>query len=72
MKSLKEVLMRAMEAYFAGDEKRINHAWKVTEYAEELLHREGEDYLIIIGTFVLHDIGIHQAEKKYCSTIGKY
>jgi hypothetical protein len=28
--------------------------------------------LIVIGASVLHDIGIHQADKKYGSTIGKY
>ena len=41
MNAIKEVLMRAMEAYFKGDAKRIKHAHKVTEYAEELLKREG-------------------------------
>lgn len=44
----------------------------MTEYAEELLKREGGDYPIVIGASVLHDIGIHQAQKKYGSTIGKY
>ncbi len=72
MNAIKEALMRAMEAYFKGDAKRINHAHGVTEYAEELLKREGGDYLIVIGASVLHDIGIHQADKKYGSTIGKY
>ncbi len=61
-----------MEAYFNGDARRINHARKVTEYAEELLKREGGDYPIVIGAAVLHDIGIHQAQEKYGSTSGKY
>ena len=64
--------MRAMEDYFHGDTKRINHAHKVTEYAEELLKLEGGDYSIVIGASLLHDIGIHAAEKKYGSTGGKY
>ncbi len=72
MNAIKEALTRAMEAYFKGDAKRINHAHRVTEYAEELLKREVGDYLIVIGASALHDIGIHQAEKKYGSTIGKY
>ena len=72
MNAIKKALMKAMEAYFKGDAKRINHAHMVTEYAEELLKREGGDYLTVIGASVLHDIGIHQAEKKYGSTIGKY
>ena len=72
MNATRAALMRAMEAYFKGDAKRINHARKVTEYAEELSKREGGDHLIVIGASVLHDIGIHQAEKKYGSTSGKY
>ena len=72
MNTTKEALTRAMEAYFNGDVKRINHTRKVTEYAEELLKREGGDYSIVIGAAVLHDTGIHQAKKKYGSTAGKY
>lgn len=72
MDATKEALMRAMETYFNGDAKRIDHAHRVTEYAEYLLKREGGDYSIIIGASVLHDIGMHQAEKKYGSTSGQY
>ena len=72
MKAIKEALLEAMEDYFNVDTRRINHARKVTEYAEELLPLENGDYPIIIGASVLHDIGIHQAEKKYGSTAGKY
>ncbi len=72
MEAVKEALMRAMEAYFNGDTKRINHAHRVTEYALELLKHEGGDYPVVIGAAVLHDIGIHQAEKKYGSTGGQY
>ncbi len=61
-----------MEAYFNGDARRIHHAYRVTEYAEELLQRERGDYIIVIGAAILHDIGIHQAQKKYGSTSGKY
>jgi len=61
-----------MEGYFGDDTKRKNHARKVTEYAEQLLKPEGGDYQIVIGAAVLHDIGIHQAEKKYGSPAGKY
>ena len=72
MNTTKAALIKAMEAYFNGDARRINHALRVTEYAEELLKTEGGDYSVVIGAAVLHDIGIHQAEKKYGSTIGKY
>ncbi len=72
MNTTKEALMKAMAAYFKTDSRRINHARRVTEYAEELLKREGGDYPIVIGAAVLHDIGIHQAQKKYGSTAGKH
>ncbi len=72
MNTTKTALTEAMEAYFNGDTRRINHALKVTEYADELLKREGGDHSIVIGASLLHDIGIHQAQDKYGSTIGKY
>ena len=72
MEATKEALIRAMESYFGGDTKRIKHAHKVTEYAEQLLKPEGGDYQVVIGAGVLHDIGIHQAEKKYGNPGGKY
>jgi HD superfamily phosphodiesterase len=72
MNATKEALTRAMEAHFNEDTRRINHAHRVTEYAEELLKREGGDYRIVIGASLLHDIGIHAAERKYGSTSGQY
>lgn len=72
VRAIKAALIKAMADYFRGDERRISHALKVTEYAETLWKREGGDYLVVIGAAVLHDIGIHQAEKKYGSTLGKY
>ncbi len=72
MNTTKEALMKAMGIYFNDDTKRINHAHKVTAYAEQLLKQEEGNYQIVIGASVLHDIGIHQAEKKYGSASGKY
>jgi len=70
--NIKSELLREMKAYFGGDTKRISHASMVTEYAEELLKQEGGDYAVVIGAAVLHDIGIHEAERKYGRTSGKY
>ncbi len=72
MDDTKAALVQAMEAYFGQDVKRINHAHKVTEYAEELLKQEEGDYSIVMAAALLHDIGIKVAEKKYGSTSGKY
>lgn len=64
--------MAAMEAYNAGDERRIEHAKKVTARAERLMASEGGDPEIIIAAGVLHDIGIHEAERKHGSSAGHY
>ncbi len=72
MEATKEALIKAMESYFGEDDRRINHAHRVTAYAEQLLELEGGDYQVVIGAGVLHDIGIHMAEKKHGSPGGKY
>ncbi|MEE8414327.1 MAG: HD domain-containing protein [Dehalococcoidales bacterium] len=72
MDNPKEALIGAMETYFGEDTRRIKHAHRVTAYAEQLLNQEGGDYPIVIGAAVLHDIGIHQAEKKHGSSGGKF
>ncbi|MBI4296505.1 MAG: HD domain-containing protein, partial [Chloroflexi bacterium] len=69
---MKAAIEQAMVAYFGGDTRRIEHARKVTAYAEELVAREGGDYQTVVAAALLHDIGIHQAERKYGSTAGKY
>ena len=72
METTRAALIAAMEAYFGEDRKRITHAHRVTRHAEELLKREKGDYPVVVGAAVLHDIGIHQAERKHGSTGGKY
>jgi len=59
-----------MEAYFGEDARRIDHARKVTAWAERLMADEGGDEDIIVAAGVLHDIGIPEAERKYGSAAG--
>ena len=47
--------------------KRVNHALKVAQYAEEILKIEGGHPLVVLGAAYLHDIGIKAAEEKYGS-----
>jgi putative nucleotidyltransferase with HDIG domain len=56
-----------MKRYFGPDMKRVNHALKVAQYAEEILKIEGGHPLVVLGAAYLHDIGIKQAEEKYGS-----
>ncbi len=72
MNDVKSILVEEMQAYFGSDTNRINHALAVTGYAEKLLGPENGDYPIVIAAAVLHDIGIHEAEKKYGSASGRY
>jgi hypothetical protein len=63
--SIKELLLKEIEAYFGNDLKRINHAKQVMDYANELLKEEDADWRIVIPASVLHDVGIKIAEEKY-------
>jgi HD superfamily phosphodiesterase len=62
---LKERISQEMKRYFAQDVKRVNHALKVAQYAEEILKIEGGHPLVVLGAAYLHDIGIKKAEEKY-------
>lgn len=70
--TLKQKLIKELEDYFGNDQKRINHANKVMDYAEELLKKEGGDWHIVIPASILHDVGIKVAEEKHGSSAGNY
>ncbi len=72
MKPLRNRLIDEMKNVFGDDQKRILHALSVLEHAEYLLEAEGGDMDVVIAAAVLHDIGIHEAERKYGSSAGKY
>lgn len=70
--SFVENVMLAMEAYFDADARRIDHAHRVAGYARELLAGIDADELVTLTAAYLHDIGIHEAERKYNSCSGHY
>jgi HD superfamily phosphodiesterase len=61
-----------MKKYFGTDFKRVQHAINVARYAEQILKMEGGNPLVVMGAAYLHDIGIHEAEKKYGNPSGPY
>jgi HD superfamily phosphodiesterase len=64
-----------MIAYNGHDTRRINHALKVYALAKCIIESETDDkdmILITEAAAVLHDIGIHECERKYNSASGKY
>jgi len=60
----------AMRDYFGADQRRIDHALRVTGFAEQILKREKGDRLVVVAAALLHDIGIREAERKYGSSAG--
>ncbi|NIQ12686.1 MAG: HD domain-containing protein, partial [Gammaproteobacteria bacterium] len=62
----------AMEQYFGDDQRRVEHALQVSMYAEELLSYVDADPVVVLSAAYLHDIGIHEAERKHGSSSGKW
>ena len=61
-----------MKRYFKQDFKRIGHATKVARYAEQIGKEERGDMVVVLCAAYLHDIGIHEAERKYGSSEASY
>ncbi|MCK9364050.1 MAG: HD domain-containing protein [Syntrophales bacterium] len=69
---LKDRAALEMKRYFKQDFKRIGHATRVARYAEQIGREEKGDLMVILCAAYLHDIGIHEAERKYNSTAAHY
>ncbi len=69
---LKERVAQEMKHYFKQDFKRIGHATKVARYAERIGKEERGDPAVVLCAAYLHDIGIHEAERKYQSTEAQF
>lgn len=70
--NLTETLIDEMKFVFGADTKRINHALDVLAFAQQIQQSEGGDKDVVEAAAVLHDIGIHEAERKYGSAAGNY
>lgn len=69
-KAFLDSVRKEMDAYFGDDHRRIAHALKVSLYAEELLGYVDADPVVTLSAAYLHDIGIHEAERKHGSNAG--
>jgi endogenous inhibitor of DNA gyrase (YacG/DUF329 family) len=69
---VRQKLIDEMKKVFGPDQKRIDHALAVLGYAEQIQAVEGGDPLVVKAAAILHDIGIHEAERKHGSPAGKY
>lgn len=62
----------AMEEYFGADARRIAHAHAVAGHARELLACIDADPALTLAAAYLHDIGIHEAERRHGSSAGNF
>ncbi len=69
---LKDRVAIEMKKYFKTDFRRIGHATRVARYAERIAREERANMAVVLTAAYLHDIGIHEAERKYDSTAPKY
>jgi len=70
--SMCDRLIAEMKNVFGDDKRRIDHALKVLDFAEQIMKTENADPLVVKAAAILHDIGIHEAERKYNSAAGNY
>ncbi|MHB1456347.1 MAG: HD domain-containing protein [Armatimonadota bacterium] len=71
MEYLKTQLIKALITHFGDDDPRIEHALRVTAWAEKILEHEPGDYDIVLAVGLLHDVGIKEAEARDGSASGK-
>jgi HD superfamily phosphohydrolase YqeK len=69
---LKDRVAVEMKRYFRSDFKRIGHAMRVARHAEAIGRNEGGNLSVILCAAYLHDIGIHEAERKHRSTAARH
>ncbi len=61
---LKDRVAVEMKRYFGQDFKRIGHAANVARYAERIAKEAQGNPAVVLCAAYLHDIGIHEAERK--------
>lgn len=69
---MRRALIAAMREVFGDDERRISHALAVLDWAGKIHVTEGGNRKVVIAASILHDIGIHEAEKLEGSSAGIY
>jgi len=71
-RDLRDRLEHEMRRVFGTDTRRIGHALAVLGYADEIRRAEGGDPRVVTAAALLHDIGIHEAERKHGSSAGRW
>jgi HD superfamily phosphohydrolase YqeK len=69
---LKDRVAIEMKRYFKTDFRRIGHATRVARHAERIAKKELGNMAVILCAAYLHDIGLHESERKHHSTAPAY
>jgi putative nucleotidyltransferase with HDIG domain len=69
---LKDRVALEMKRYFGHDFKRIGHAANVARYAERIVKEEQGNPAVVLCAAYLHDIGMHEAERKHSSAAAQH
>lgn len=69
---LKDRVAVEMKLYFGQDFKRIGHAANVARYAEQIVKVEQGNPAVVLCAAYLHDIGIHEGERKHNSAAAQH
>ncbi len=69
---LRRRLIQEMKAVFGDDSRRIDHALRVLDHAETIQQAEGGDLLTVQAAAALHDIDIHEAQRKHGSSAARF
>lgn len=71
MQYLRVKLLKSLISHFGEDDRRIDHALRVTAWAEKIRETEPGDDEIVLAVGMLHDVGITEAEKRDGVSTGK-
>ncbi len=72
MEYIKGKITKLLVDFFEDDFQRISHALEVLKYSETLLEdKQDYDYVVVIASALLHDVGIKQSEEKLGYNNGK-
>jgi len=69
---LKDRVAVQVKRYLKTDFKRIGHATRVARYADRIGREQGADTAVVLCAALLHDIGIHEAERRHGSTAARF
>jgi len=72
VETVREKLIGRIKEVFGQDQKRVDRALQVLNYAEQIGAAEGGDPLVIKAAAILHDLGAQEALRQYDATASEH